>query len=221
VNAPADRVGQRTTEHNRSSSPPDSRRLTGYNGVAKAKGWKISSPRNRAGKNRFWQITRDIRSLGELLAQQMLKIALLRRLKKMQEAWPGQPEQPSSEQPSSGSPAQRSPAQEQQPLSQVAHLAVGGKNSSNCCLNAPFLYMCPVGAIEMLRAFATASLFLHRLLASATCSCCVAARPAQSSPAQSSPAQSSPAQRSPAQRSPAQRSPAQSNPAQSSRPPLR
>jgi hypothetical protein len=50
-----DRVGQRTTEHNRSSSPPDSRRLTEYNGVAKAKGWKISSPRNRVGKFRFWQ----------------------------------------------------------------------------------------------------------------------------------------------------------------------
>jgi hypothetical protein len=44
VRASADRVGQRTTEHNRSSSPPDSRRLTGYNGVAKAKGWKISFP---------------------------------------------------------------------------------------------------------------------------------------------------------------------------------
>jgi hypothetical protein len=34
---------------NHSSSPPDGRRLTGYNGVAKAKGWKISSPRNRFG----------------------------------------------------------------------------------------------------------------------------------------------------------------------------
>jgi hypothetical protein len=30
VRAPADRVGQRTTEHNRSSPPPDSRRLTEY-----------------------------------------------------------------------------------------------------------------------------------------------------------------------------------------------
>jgi hypothetical protein len=47
VRASADRVGQRTTEHNRSSSPPDSRRLTEYNGVAKAKGWKNSFPRNR------------------------------------------------------------------------------------------------------------------------------------------------------------------------------
>jgi hypothetical protein len=42
VKESVDRVGQRTTEHNRSSSPPGSRRLTGYNGVAKAKGWKIS-----------------------------------------------------------------------------------------------------------------------------------------------------------------------------------
>ena len=42
VRVSVDRVGQRTTEHNRSSSPPDSRRLTEYNGVAKAKGWKIS-----------------------------------------------------------------------------------------------------------------------------------------------------------------------------------
>jgi hypothetical protein len=47
VRVSVDRVGQRTTEHNRSSSPPDSRRLTGYNGFAKAKGWKISFPRNR------------------------------------------------------------------------------------------------------------------------------------------------------------------------------
>jgi hypothetical protein len=39
--------------------------------------------------------------------------------------------------------------------SQVAYLAVGG-NSSNLRLNAPFLYMCPVGAVGMLRAFATA-----------------------------------------------------------------
>ena len=55
VRVSVDRVGQRTTEHNRSSSPPDSRRLTEYNGVAKAKGWKISFPRNRVGKFRFWQ----------------------------------------------------------------------------------------------------------------------------------------------------------------------
>jgi hypothetical protein len=38
VRVSVDRVGQRTTEHNRSSSPPDSRRLTGYNGVANARG---------------------------------------------------------------------------------------------------------------------------------------------------------------------------------------
>ena len=63
VRVSVDRVGQRTTEHNRSSSPPDSRRLTEYNGVAKAKGWKISFPRNRVGKFRFEQITRDIRLL--------------------------------------------------------------------------------------------------------------------------------------------------------------
>ena len=56
VRVSVDRVGQRTTEHNRSSSPPDSRRLTEYNGVAKAKGWKISFPRNM-GKFRFWQRT--------------------------------------------------------------------------------------------------------------------------------------------------------------------
>jgi hypothetical protein len=59
VRAPVDRVGQRTTEHNRSSSPPDNRKLTEYNGVAKAKGWKISFPR----KFRFEQITRDIQLL--------------------------------------------------------------------------------------------------------------------------------------------------------------
>jgi hypothetical protein len=35
VKASADRVGQRTTEHNRSSSPPDSRKLTGYNGASR------------------------------------------------------------------------------------------------------------------------------------------------------------------------------------------
>jgi hypothetical protein len=56
VRVSVDRVGQRTAEHNRSSaSPPDSRRLTEYNGVAKAKGWKFSSPRNRVGNFHFWQ----------------------------------------------------------------------------------------------------------------------------------------------------------------------
>jgi hypothetical protein len=57
VRVSVDRLGQRTTEHNRRSSPPGSRKLTEYNGVAKAKGWKISFPRNRVGKFRFWQRT--------------------------------------------------------------------------------------------------------------------------------------------------------------------
>jgi hypothetical protein len=44
VRVSVDRVGQRTTKHIRSNSPPDSRRSTGHNGVANAKGWKISFP---------------------------------------------------------------------------------------------------------------------------------------------------------------------------------
>jgi hypothetical protein len=42
-------------------------------------------------------------------------------------------------------------------------------------LNAPLLYICPVGAVGMLRALAIASFFLHRL--KETTSGCVAASP--------------------------------------------
>jgi hypothetical protein len=61
VGVSADRVGQRVIEHNRSSSPPDSRRLTGFNGVTKqSEGLEKIVPT----KFRFWQITRETRSLG-------------------------------------------------------------------------------------------------------------------------------------------------------------